>query len=305
MKWGLWSTTAGSNSNTPPDGFPEGQLPSTLNDGIREMMAQIKVGILDLAQGYVDIGQSPTFVSAATFTTPTNDLSYMPVGGRLRFNVGSSVLYGTIVSASFSTNTFINVALDSGALTASLSSMAIGVTPGGAKNHFDGAVTISTSAAASIGLYLTNTSTINGIRLHCSAGEKTMRVSNASAMEWINSANTTVIMTLTDAGALTCVGNITAFSDERLKDDWRPLPFGIVDKVAALIKSGTFSRKDMPGRFVGVGAQSLREILPEAVNDKYEYLSVDYGPTALALCVELCREIGYLKGRIRKLEDRL
>ena len=302
MKWGLWSTTAGSNSNTPPDGFPEGQLPSTLNDGIREMMAQIKVGILDLAQGYIDIGQSPTYVSAATFTTPTNDLSYMPVGGRLRFNVGSSVLYGTIVSASYSTNTFINVALDSGALTASLSSMAIGVTPSGAKNHFDGIVSISTSGAYS--LFLKSNTTFCSQRFDCSGGAKIVRVTSASNMEWVNSANTVTIMTLTDAGALTCVGNITAFSDERLKDDWRPLPLGIVDKMAMLIKSGTFSRKDMPGRFVGVGAQSLREILPEAVNAEYDYLSVDYGPTALALCVELCREIGYLKDRIRKLEDK-
>ena len=34
-----WSTTASSNTATPPDGFPEGQAPSTLNDGIRECMA--------------------------------------------------------------------------------------------------------------------------------------------------------------------------------------------------------------------------------------------------------------------------
>ena len=303
MKWGLWSTTAGSNSNTPPDGFPEGQLPSTLNDGMREMMAQIKVGILDLAQGYIDIGQSPTFVSSTTFTTPSNDLSYMPVGGRLRFNVGSSTLYGTIVSASFSTNTFINVALDSGALTASLSSMAIGVTPSGAKNHFDGAVSISGTVQTMLTIATNNSACIQ--KLACSAGTKWVRVTAAGSFQVLNSAVTVTIMDLTDAGAVTFAGNVTAFSDERLKSNWKPLQLGVVQKMAALTKTGTFDRMDIGGRFVGVGAQALREVIPEAVVENDQgILSVDYGPAALALCVELCREIGYLKSRIRKLEDR-
>lgn len=36
-----WSTTAASNNSTPPDGWPEGQNPSTVNDCAREMMAQV------------------------------------------------------------------------------------------------------------------------------------------------------------------------------------------------------------------------------------------------------------------------
>lgn len=305
MKWGLWSTTAASNSATPPDGWPEGQAPSTVNDCAREMMAAIKTGILDLAQGYIDIGQSPTFVTATTFTTPNNDLSYMPVGGRLRFNVGSSTLYGTIISASYSTNTGITVTLDSGSLTASLSSMAIGVNPGGVKTHFDGAVTISTSAAAAYGLTLTNTNTLNGIKLHCSAGEKVMRVSNASAMEWVNSANTVVIMTLTDAGALTCVGNITAFSDERLKKNWRHLPMDFIERMAD-VKVGTFDMEGHPDRMVGVGAQHMLRVLPEAVMaDQNGVLSVAYGNAALATCVQLCREVMYLRERVSTLEAKV
>lgn len=302
MKWGLWSTTAASNSNAPPDGAPEGQAPSTLNDCIREMMAQVKVGILDLAQGFIDIGQSPTFVSSTSFTTPTNDLSYMPVGGRLRFNVGSSTLYGTVISASFSTNTFISVAMDSGSLTGSLTSMAIGVRPQ-VGNHFDGAVSISTNQAYA--LYLKTNSSFSSIRMDCSGGAKIVRVSSASNLEWVNSANNAVIMTLTDAGALTAAGNITAFSDERLKKNWQPLPFGTIRKVGGLIKSGSFERTDMPGRFYGVGAQSLEEVLPHSTTTLEDGTkAVDYGGTALALCVELCREIGYLNQRIRRLEDK-
>jgi hypothetical protein len=36
-----WSTSAGSNNAAPPDGAPEGQAPSTVNNVIREVMAQV------------------------------------------------------------------------------------------------------------------------------------------------------------------------------------------------------------------------------------------------------------------------
>jgi len=266
------------------------------------MMAAIKTGILDIAQGFIDIGQSPTFATATTFTTPTNDLSYMGVGTRLRFNVGSSTLYGTVVSASFSTNTGINVALDSGSLTASLSSMAIGITAirGG---HFDVPVSISSTAVSAL-LTLTNTHTASGIQLKCSAGAKFIQVSNASNFQVVNSANTIAIMTLTDAGAATFVGNVTAFSDERLKKNWKPLSDDIIEQIASIEKVGTFERVDMPGVFVGIGAQSLLQPMPAAVNRDHDYLAVDYGPAAMALCAKLCREVVALRNRVDELENK-
>lgn len=36
-----WSTTAASNNATPPNGFPEGMAPSTVNDAAREVMAAV------------------------------------------------------------------------------------------------------------------------------------------------------------------------------------------------------------------------------------------------------------------------
>lgn len=303
MKWGLWSTTAASNSNTPPDGWPEGQAPSTVNDCAREMMAQIRVGLNDLAQGFIDLGQSPTFVSSTTFTTPNNDLSYMPVGSRLRFNVGASTLYGTVVSASFSTNTFINVTLDSGALTASLSSMAVGVFARGSANHIDGAVTVSSTAVQAM-LTLTNTHTNCGQWFRCSAGAKLINVNNSSTFNIVNSANSVNIMALTDAGAVTFAGNVTAFSDERLKKNWQPLPPDFIEQMAK-VRNGTFDMDGQLQRMVGVGARSLRDnALPEAVMDNEGVLSVAYGNAALATCIELCREVMVLRYRLSRLEKR-
>ena len=303
MKWGLWSTTAASNSATPPDGWPEGQAPSTVNDCAREMMAAIKTGILDLAQGYVDIGQSPTFVTATTFTTPNNDLSYMNVGSRLRFNVGSSVLYGTVSAASYSTNTGVTVVLDSGSLTASLSSMAIGVFPKGNANHIDGAVSISGTVQTMLTINTNNSALIQ--KLACSAGTKWVRVTAAGSFQVLNSAVTVTIMDLTDAGAVTFAGNVTAFSDERLKKNWRHLPMDFVERMAD-VKVGTFDMEGQAARMVGVGAQHLDRVLPEAVmRDENGTLSVAYGNAALATCIALCREVMWLRERVRTLETKV
>lgn len=37
-----WSKTAGSNNASPPDGFPEGMAPGSVNDSAREVMAQVR-----------------------------------------------------------------------------------------------------------------------------------------------------------------------------------------------------------------------------------------------------------------------
>ncbi len=120
-KIGTWSTTAGNNNATPPDGWPEGQAPSTVNDCAREMMAQIKVYIND-AQ-YVDLGNTPSFLTATTFSMATADVANFEVGRRVKL-FDTTTLYGTINSVSA---TFVSVRLDSGILSTSLSSIAVAV----------------------------------------------------------------------------------------------------------------------------------------------------------------------------------
>lgn len=120
-KIGLWSTTPGNNNSTPPDGWPEGQAPSTVNDCAREMMAQIRTYIAD--PQYVDLGNTPSFLTATTFSMGTADANNFAVGRRIKL-FDASTLYGTIDSVSA---TFVSVRLDSGALTASLSSVALSV----------------------------------------------------------------------------------------------------------------------------------------------------------------------------------
>lgn len=271
-------------------------------------MAAIRTGIADIAQGWVDLDMSPTFATATTFTTPANNLAYLQVGTRVRAS-DATTLYGTVISASFSTNTGVTVTWDSGSITASLSSIAVSVVRTAPNSNVPTTVglvapaTIS-STAVSVMLTLTNTNTLCGQKFHCSAGEKVVRVNNASNFQVVNSANTVAIMDLTDAGAVTFASNVTAFSDERLKSNWRSLPPNFISQMAA-VRVGTFDMEGHDDRMIGVGAQSLQRPMPEAVmRNENGVLSVAYGNAALATCIELCREVVALRNRVDELENK-
>lgn len=102
------------------------------------------------------------------------------------------------------------------------------------------------------------------------------------------------------SGNLTVAGNVTAYSDERLKQDWADLPGDFIDRLAG-VKHGTYTRVDSGIRQIGVSAQSLRSVAPEGVLDG-EYLSVSYGNVALAACVVLAQELVALRAQVAELK---
>lgn len=107
------------------------------------------------------------------------------------------------------------------------------------------------------------------------------------------------------SGNFTARSNVTAYSDERKKKNWETLPEDIVLKLAS-VKSGTYERTDVDVKQVGVSAQSLSKILPEAVlADTNGELSVAYGNAALAMCVELAKKVVSLSQEISELKERL
>jgi hypothetical protein len=129
MKIGRWSPAAGSNNEAVPDGWPEGQLPSTVNDCAREMMASIRTMLLD-AQ-FVDQGMTPTYITALSFSVPGNQTSAIQIGRRLKiFDATAGVqqiIYATVTSVSFTAVTTVHIESDSGSLTSSLSSFGISI----------------------------------------------------------------------------------------------------------------------------------------------------------------------------------
>jgi len=116
---------------------------------------------------------------------------------------------------------------------------------------------------------------------------------------------TTNAFVFEQGGNFTAVGNVTAYSDERLKTNWRPLPADFLTRFAA-VKHGAYERTDTGATQVGVSAQSLREVMPEAVMENDEgMLSVAYGNAALAACVALAKEVMSLRDEVRALKQKL
>ena len=122
------------------------------------------------------------------------------------------------------------------------------------------------------------------------------------------SAITGVRVDFSDAGAIICNGNITAFgntSDIKLKENIEVIPDAL-DKVKQL-KGITFNYKKDGKVSTGLIAQDLEKVLPEAVyescdidNDEDKHLAIRYGNT-VGLLVEAIKE---LEARVKELEDK-
>lgn len=93
---------------------------------------------------------------------------------------------------------------------------------------------------------------------------------------------------------------VTASSDERLKTNWRELP-DLIEGMSN-VKNGEFDWLDGSGSDVGVSAQSLMNVLAQAVKeDSKGQLSVNYGAAALVTCIQLCKRVIELE---KKLEGK-
>jgi hypothetical protein len=164
MKLGRWSPAAGSNNEAVPDGWPEGQLPSTVNDCAREMMAAIRTAALDFQ--FIDQGLSPTYLTASSFSVPGNQTSAIHIGRRLKiFDATAGVqqiIYATVNSVSFTAVTTIHIEADSGSLTSSLSSFGLSIISN-VNNSLprDSDMTIS-SLAVTGGMSVSGASALNG-----------------------------------------------------------------------------------------------------------------------------------------------
>lgn len=100
------------------------------------------------------------------------------------------------------------------------------------------------------------------------------------------------------SGNFIATGNVTAYSDARLKDDLKVIK-GALDKVRTLT-GYTYTRVDSGERHTGLIAQDVQAVLPEATSTAADgMLSVAYGNMA-GLLVEAIKE---LADRIERLES--
>jgi hypothetical protein len=114
-------------------------------------------------------------------------------------------------------------------------------------------------------------------------------------------SNTNAVSYNASTGALTAVSMVSS-SDERLKTNWAGLDLDFVSRLAD-VKHGTFERISSGNREVGVTAQSLQKVIPEAViEDENGFLSVNYGGAALVAVVELAKMVQELRAEIAQLK---
>ena len=168
-----------------------------------------------------------------------------------------------------------------------------GVTVSAAEiNYLDGATSsiqgqIDSIVASGGGSFTTNQSSASSISFTVGAGNGLSQTADGLAMSGSYS------------GAFTATGDITAFSDAALKSDIQTIGDAL-QRVSEM--RGVFFHKD-GRRGTGVVAQEVQKVIPEAVHDSGEYLSVAYGNLVGVLIEavkELATEVKALKDGVTK-----
>jgi len=112
-------------------------------------------------------------------------------------------------------------------------------------------------------------------------------------------SGTTFAMSGSFTGSFTASGNITAYSDERLKENVETIE-GALDKVSQM-RGVTFNYKSElhdGQRGTGVIAQEMQQVMPEVIEEG-EYLSVAYG-NLVGVLIEAVKE---LKAEVEELKN--
>ncbi len=121
-----WSTTAASNNSSPPNGAPEGMAPSTVNDIFRQQMADHRTQWQEAE--WFDWGDAGISRASVSTFKITGDVTTRYLANRRIKCYDTTTLYGTVTTSSYSApDTTVTVSLDSGSLSASLTSIAIAI----------------------------------------------------------------------------------------------------------------------------------------------------------------------------------
>jgi hypothetical protein len=226
-----------------------------------------------------------------TLATLTMNTSGTGLSGSTTYN-GSGAATFTVTSNATNANTASTIVardasgnFSAGTITATLSGNASTAT----------SATSATTATNATNVAITDDTTTNATYypafMTATSGNGGVRVSSTKLTY---NPSTGALSSTTVAGS----------SDERLKTNWRSLPNNFIEELAQ-VKAGIYDRTDhdVPITQVGVTAQSLQAVLPDAViSDDDGMLSVAYGNAALVSAIELAKRVVEQEARINRLE---
>lgn len=290
-----WSTTPANNANAATNvDWAENQPPSTVNNSARQMMADVAAWYQ--AAEWMNFGDTPTFVSTTSFSVPGNQTARYANGRRVRTVNTGGTIYGTITGSTFTSVTTVTLTPDTGSLDSGLSEVDVGIiNPALHQNFALQKLTLNEPGNGTDTLTINGTGDSAGAHIKLAGNgtttpNKYLKAQNG-VFQIVNSAYTAVCIQVDDAGNLLAVGNITMQSDERFKKDWAALRPDFLEGLAG-VEHGSFTRISDDTRNVGVSAQSLQAVLPEAVLTGPDgYLSVAYGNAALVGVIALTQEV--------------
>lgn len=171
----------------------------------------------------------------------------------------------------------------------------------GTSATFDGSAAVSFAATlansgVTAGTYTKVTVDAKG-RVTTGASLASADVTGALGFTPANKAGDSFTGSISVSGSITATGDITAYSDARLKTHIETIT-GALDRVRKL-RGVTFSRRDTGNRGVGLIAQELAPIVPEAVMTHEDgLLSVAYG-NLVGVLIEAVKD---LADKVERLE---
>lgn len=268
-----------------------------------------------------DLSTIDTHMLSRALTTSQTAAGPMVFGQTLRVN--GAVTFDSTMLVTGNT-TLSGTSAHTGAATFASTLAVTGTTTLGAVNvsgatAFSGAVTVQTPSASANPTTKTYVDAADALKLNLTGGTLTgllnVQMSSAQIAFKSTSYNWSVIGNSSNAGIyrdtagawafysdtsgnFTSVGNVTAYSDAKLKENVKTIE-NAVDLVNQM-RGVYYDRIDTGEAGVGVIAQELRDVIPEVVKENDGTLSVAYG-NLVGVLIEAVKE---LSNKVAALEAR-
>jgi hypothetical protein len=120
-----WSRSASGNASAGGFTLAEGQAPSTVNDSIRNLMAQIRAEYTPSKWGWIEHSSTASVASQTTVKIGADQTADYVAGRKVKIFGGSQIRFAEILSSSFTTETTITIANATGSLSSSTSRIAV------------------------------------------------------------------------------------------------------------------------------------------------------------------------------------